>query len=156
MWILITMIILLYISTIEVRDISGCEARGDANSLYLRRWVLYEGNSYKLYYHKFYRSDHDDLHDHPWDFISFIVWRGYVEQYFLAKTIAGHIYKQNIRIKPFTFIKRKAEHFHRVVLIDNKPAYTLVFTYNKHKSWGFLTKDGWVHWRNYFRSMACD
>lgn len=36
--------------------------------------------SFKVYLHIFFRSDQDrELHDHPWTFVSFILWRGYDE-----------------------------------------------------------------------------
>lgn len=59
--------------------IRGCEARGDGDSVYMIRYGLPRVGPFRLCLHVFYRSDADDLHDHPWGFVSMILWRGYVE-----------------------------------------------------------------------------
>src|ERR1700721_599838 len=62
------------------KTIMGCEARGGGNSPYLTRITLIETRRFSIYLHWFHRSDADDLHDHPWDFTSMILWRGYAEE----------------------------------------------------------------------------
>lgn len=138
------------------RIIYGCEARGDAHTPYLTRWTLLKLEKLKIYFHKFHRSDSDELHDHPWHFISIILWRGYNEETFVippgtteekysysTMPLAGHtaVVKpyfqttvdkyptQKKRIWPGMIIYRKASHAHRVELVNGKPAYTLVFVF---------------------------
>lgn len=61
---------------LEKKIIRGCEGRGDADSPYLSRWCLAATRWGNLYLHKFHRSDYDDMHDHPWWFLSLVLWRG--------------------------------------------------------------------------------
>ncbi|TDQ12200.1 hypothetical protein [Pedobacter metabolipauper] len=131
--------------------IRGCEGRGDGDHPYLTRWVLFRKKWLAIYFHKFHRSDADDLHDHPWNFISIILWRGYFEQTF---TPNGHAFNFK-RILPGTIIYRKSTHAHRVILIENKPAYTLVIRFKDKFNWGFYHKGIYLPFRNYFRKFGC-
>ncbi|MDB4919826.1 hypothetical protein [Mucilaginibacter sp.] len=135
--------------------IRGCEARGDAHSAYLSRWKIFQRNWGALYFHKFHRSDADDLHDHPWNFISVILWRGYHE-------VVMDPDKPNVngaylckRVYPGTIIYRKATHTHRVVLLGYKPAYTLVFRFKYVRFWGFYVRGNWQIFREYFKENGC-
>lgn len=130
--------------------IRGCEARGDYHSPYLTRLILLKTEKLSIYLHKFHRSDADDLHDHPWNFLSFILWRGYNEYYIDER---GAISRR--RVWPGQIIYRPAEHAHRVVLIDNKPAYTLVIHGPYVRLWGFYVRGKWQFFRDYFFKMGC-
>lgn len=79
----------------------------DEKTVILHRWNLITCKWFVLQVHKSVSSDHDCLHDHPWDFISFIIKGGYVE-----KTENGLFYK-----KPLSFLYRKAEWKHSVQLL---------------------------------------
>ena len=56
---------------------------------YLERYHLFlidrQSFPFNIFLHKFLKSDPDDLHDHPWDFISIILWGGYWEYYYEPK-----------------------------------------------------------------------
>jgi hypothetical protein len=95
--------------------IHGCDARGDGSDPYLTRWVILKVKWIGLYFHKFHRSDAEDLHNHPWSFISIILWRGYNEQTFTAD---GSLKIE--RIKPGRILYRNAAHAHRVMLINDQ------------------------------------
>jgi hypothetical protein len=127
------------------KTIFGCDARGDGDDAYLTRLTLFGCRFVQVCLHKFHRSDADDLHDHPWPFITFILWRGYIEH-----TPAG-----KRRIYPFTLHYRPATWQHRVELIGGKPAITLVVMGRACRKWGFITKLGWQHWREYFKEKGC-
>ena len=61
--------------------ITGCEDRGDQHSPYLTRWTFLDmADRLQACVHLFHRSDGDEMHDHPWSFVSLILWRGYVEE----------------------------------------------------------------------------
>src|SRR3954465_13658675 len=50
---------------------------------YLTRWTLFGARSngnVAVYLHRFHRSDADELHNHPWPFISIILAGGYWER----------------------------------------------------------------------------
>ena len=131
----------------KVKIIRGCEERGDGEVPYMTRYVIARGKLGALYGHVFHRSDYDDQHDHPWWFLTFILWRGYNEQCGPNKR----------RIWPLTLHYRPACHKHRVELIDGKPAVTLVLRgpYKVGRTWGFFTKEGWVEWKKYFALKGC-
>lgn len=131
--------------------IHGCEARGDADQPYLTRWILLKREKWAIYFHKFHRSDAEDLHDHPWSFISIILWRGYNEVTFGASKDE----RVTKRIYPGQFIFRKATHTHRVVLRGNKPAYTLVIRFKYVRYWGFYIGKHWQDFREYFKNQGC-
>lgn len=129
----------------QKKTIYGCEARGDAGDAYLARYCLIGGRFGQIALHVFHRSDADDLHDHPWPFVSIILWRGYIEQ-----TPEGRWRK-----RPGMLLFRRPEHRHRVELIDGKKAVTLVFMGPYVREWGFITAKGWQQWREYFRQKGC-
>lgn len=165
------------------RIIYGCESRGDSHTPYLTRWTLVKLEKIKIYFHKFHRSDSDELHDHPWHFISIILWRGYMEETFVNKPttdilnysysvmpLAGNTavvqpYRslqtvneaptKKKRIWPGMIIYRPATHAHRVELLNGKPAYTLVFVFKYVRQWGFFTKWCWQQWESYFTANNC-
>jgi hypothetical protein len=155
--------------------IYGCEGRGDGADLYLTRYTLLEFKSWQLCLHVFHRSDADDLHDHPWDFYTMPLWRGYKEVYHQEarpEAFGGGHYKGVRPIRPFRVYFRKAEHTHRVVLYSETfavnvapqawhtfkrdlPAVTLVLMLKKRREWGFWMQERWVEWRQYFFSNRC-
>jgi hypothetical protein len=107
---------------------------------YLKRYFVWNDNrgpekKPHIYLHKFINSDPDrNLHDHPWNFISFILWRGYVEE------TPGGVKKRKY---PGMILYRPANWAHRVHI--TKPAWTLVLTFKKKREWGFHTLKGWIH-----------
>jgi hypothetical protein len=153
---------------LEKELITGCEARGDANSPYLTRYTLIKTEGWKLCYHIFHRSDADDLHDHPWDFLTFPL-VGYIDV-----TAAGAQ-----RVRALVPYYRKAEHQHRVQLrrrfadpddiewwgvpldvVRNTwwdiEARSFVLMFKPRRDWGFIVpKHGWMNWRTYFHWMNC-
>jgi len=125
--------------------ITGCEGRGDAESPYLTRWHLLKVRDWKLFLHKFHRSDADVQHDHPWNFWTLVLWRGYLEE-----TPNGRR-----RVWPGQFLYRPATWIHRVELIREQPAWTLVIASPYKRGWGFWIDRKFVHFREYFRRLGC-
>lgn len=131
---------------VKKKIIMGCDAHGQGKSPYLTRVILFQVASFAIYFHKFHRSDGEDMHDHPWDFVSVLLWRGYVEQ-----TPSGRKRKW-----PGMVLYRPANWVHRVELLNDKPAYSLVFHGPRIRSWGFHLKSGaWQRWKDYFLAMGC-
>ncbi len=132
--------------------------------LYLRRWFICTTKWGNLYLHKILRSDDDpDPHDHPWNFWTLILWRGYFDMQYAWDVLRKERYLSNAeKTKPLRFYFRKAEHCHQVKLINSKPAWTLVFLgkYDIDREWGFVKEDGtWVYWRvylNYWKENPYD
>lgn len=166
--------------------IKGCDSRGDGEEPYLTRWIILAKKHLHIYLHKFHRSDSIELHDHPWSFISIVLWRGYTEETFckpprkftlkkrlyfgkleIDKAAYGPLYYQNVpelkhfptkkkRIYPGQIIYRPATHAHRVELINGKPAYTLLINFGYVRQWGFFTKSYWQHFVSYFNDNKCN
>jgi hypothetical protein len=139
----------------------------DGSGPLLERYVIIRHPKlFGVFVHKLCRSDHDRaLHDHPWGFISLVLKSGYREEHFThyRKTWAGEwpetVYRRN---KPGMFLFRPATWRHRVI-IDGKPAWTLVFVGPRRRRWGFWIPqwDGqttWCWWAKYnpFKGICSD
>lgn len=117
--------------------------RGD-NSDYLWRLKIFTCTFCRIYLHIFVASDDECLHDHPWNFLSFMIWGGYWEVTPKGKKWYG----------PGRLLYRRASWKHQVVI--NKPAVTFVITTGKLRNWGFWTKMGeWIHHRIYEKNIHC-
>lgn len=110
------------------------------DSLYLRRFYLKRNGKTRCFLHYFARSDDDRfLHDHPWDFFTIILNKGYMEE------IKGGKYRfRNARSGRF----HPAEWLHRIHLTEG-PVWTLFFPKQKRREWGFQTNEGWVSHTEY-------
>jgi hypothetical protein len=118
---------------------------GRKNPIYLIRFSLLTLPWLSVKLHRIYLSDDDCMHDHPWSFVSFVLWGGYIEQTPDGKKLYG----------PGSILWRKAPAIHRLEVFQ--PATTLVITFRKHRDWGFYTPRGWVFWKDYIRSgQKCD
>lgn len=115
---------------------------------YLVRWKIIHTKWFGLFLHYFQTSDEDrDFHDHPFAYASVILWPGYRE----------HTADSVERKYPGMVLFRKATHTHRVELLrrpdgSERRGWTLVFLTGKYREWGFHTKDGFVHNRDYINS----
>jgi hypothetical protein len=137
------------------------------------------GDEGGIFLHVIHRNDDDrDPHDHPWPFTSLILSGGYWDEQWAWTDEERVKYQCNVRVHDgcgggcngdgsVTFpgyrthignewvgrgrvVRRPAEHLHRVQGIKpGKPAWTLVFTGPRRRDWGFVTDDGWTHWRTH-------
>lgn len=109
---------------------------------YMQRWILSTPwGTVRL--HHILRSDNaQSLHDHPWDFYSFLLTGGYLE-----------VTPEGERWWPrFSVVHHKAEDLHRLIVA--RPLWTLVVTGPLRRKWGFQTDTGWVYWRDAFALWA--
>jgi hypothetical protein len=137
---------------------TDCEALRDGieayKNPYLKRYFIY-GKHHKprIFLHKIITSDPGrELHSHPWNFLSIILWGGYVEESFAREYRDGAPTKLKKKY-PGMILFRPANFAHRLHL--TKPAWTLVFTSGKKIEWGFHTIKGWLHWKKY-EAYRCD
>jgi hypothetical protein len=175
-------IILLVLLAYAVNVITGKQVIEDANGdPYLVRYFIYRPDwldkigidskkAGRIYLHNFLRSDYDRaLHDHPWNFVSLILTKGYweygdVRQISMKEVIAGKWewttggYEMRAFHKPFRVVRRGAGWRHRVQLVDGTEPWTLVFIGPKVRSWGFwTTPHKWCPWQSYStRTGICD
>ncbi len=115
------------------------------NEPYLERYYVFlkdrQTFPFNIFVHKFLKSDPDDLHDHPWDFMTLILCGGYWEHTENGKFWRG----------PGSFRYSPKETFHRVELDKNVPeCWTLFMPWKGVKDWGFKTQNGWVQHQQYF------
>lgn len=120
--------------------------KGDQGGILFFRWNLIGCKLFMLRLHKFCSSDHDCLHDHPWNFCSFILKNGYYE-----KTEKGLKF-----YSAFNFLYRPAEWKHSVQLKNNKPAWTLVLSFRVRRQWGFWVGNLWTHWTKFNSKNICE
>lgn len=112
--------------------------RGDP---YMFRYYLLRirALNFKIHLHHIIRSDEDDwLHDHPWNFVSIVLWEGYTEE-----TMTGVR-----RIRAGQVVRHRQRDAHRLTL--RRPAWTLCFVTGKKKKWGFHLPAGWMESKKFF------
>lgn len=140
---------------------------GDDTDVYLIRYYVIQSKYFNFFIHRFLRSDRDDMHDHPWNFGTYVVKGGYREQVPDCDfcTELPNIQQANghdrIKInerstKRNQWATRKAEQLHRVV-VDQELTYdqkdqatiTLCFTGRTRRDWGFVKDGKWIFWKRY-------
>lgn len=139
--------------------ITGCEGRGDAHSAYLTRYTILKFASWQLCLHHFHRSDADELHDHPWSFLTIPL------GWYYDVTPKGRKL-----LWPFIPYFRRAEHQHRVQLVQEfseremwqfgvsqveHKVWTIIVMFKRRRNWGFFTKWGYLDWKTYFYWLNC-
>lgn len=112
---------------------------------YMTRYFILKTRWGGIYLHNIHRSDRDDMHDHPWNFVTFILRGGYWEY----DTDHPPLTNRKRWCGPGTRIKHEAEDIHRVELLPGVQAWTLVFVGRKRREWGFHPLAGFVPWREY-------
>lgn len=109
---------------------------------YLVRWFILgskgEGDERRsLRLHKIKLSDNRYFHDHPWKFVSVILWGSYME----------HTPYGSRKFRPGMLNRKTATALHRLEL--DRPVWTLFFCGRRQRTWGFVTEKGWVPWYEY-------
>ena len=109
---------------------------------YLVRYRIFDTPWLRLYLHIIKRSDGDrDMHDHPWNFLSFILRGGYFEYTPWTRKTPYHNEWKGVG----SIIRHSASDLHRIELLENKHCWSLVLAGTKSRKWGFQTNKGWVH-----------
>ena len=122
------------------RMIPRVEIQPDGSTLelpYLERWYIVRTKRFGLYIHRFWASDEDGVHDHPWNNFSWVLSGGYWE----------HLPDgQRLWRAPGYKKMRSAEEFHRLEIPENGAGstWTLFGRFKRRRKWGFWDKDGWV------------
>lgn len=133
---------------------------------YLYRHTLFSfGKWFSVKIHRIVASDGDCDHDHPWPFVTVILAGGYFEWTPESQKDKGFPLERELGVDGTPELKRwhgtgsimyrPATHRHRLVLSGGRPATTLVFSGLVMKRWGFFTKLGWVHWKEYVEHLHC-
>lgn len=141
--------------TNRVLTITGTAGPDD---VYLVRYFVIRSKYFNFFIHRFLRSDRDDLHDHPWNFMTYLVDGAYKEKKWNPST--GEIevmVRENytcwrdwsdsrlVHHQRNSLVFRKATDQHQVVVFNElKPheiksaALTICITGPTIREWGFI------------------
>lgn len=104
---------------------------------YLTRYYLFLKDRkwfpFNIFLHNFHKSDPDDLHDHPWPFITIILKGGYWEH-----TPKGKFWRGAGTIRC-----AKSTALHRVELEPDVDTWTMFIPGPSVREWGFIDKGIW-------------
>lgn len=115
------------------------EALGRPECPYMVRWTV-ETPWFSLRLHRWHRSDDDrGFHDHPWHFVTLVLWGRYVDISPAGQDPLG----------PGSVRFRRAEHRHTVTVVP-PGCWTLVLTGPIFRFWGFWLGEKWVKSDKYF------
>lgn len=135
--------------------------------VYLIRYYIVKSRYFNFFVHQFLRSDRDDLHDHPWNFCTYLVKGSYTENKWIDMSGIGTVNGKNGFILPTRrtvkenrFVFRKATDQHQVVVDrdlkeseKDQAATTLFFSGPTKREWGFIKQIGddrvWFKWTTY-------
>jgi hypothetical protein len=115
--------------------------------LHFQRFRILALPWFAIYLHRILRSDQDrHFHDHPWSFLSIILWRGYTEQWVRSPNW-GDV--KTRKVQPGSIVYHHYSDAHKITLAkENKSTWTLVFVGRRERdNWGYQTENGWMdHW----------
>jgi len=127
---------------------------------YMHRYYLFLKDRTKFPFnvtmHKIVKSDDPIYHDHPWSYVTVVLWGGYHEHTPIRDN-KGKIIGDFVEWRgPGSIIKRKAQDYHWLELKDEKPATTIFFMGKQKRQWGFLVKTKpekhrWIHNEYYLK-----
>ena len=120
---------------------------------YLERYYVFLKDRkrfpFNIFVHKFLKSDPDDVHDHPWPFLTIILRGGYWEWIPVFNVRGAKIHEYCVWRRPGSFRFAQANSFHRIELDPDVECWTLFIPGIKQRDWGFLVKNRWVQWQEY-------
>lgn len=139
----------------RVFNITGTGADTD---VYLIRYYVIQSKYFNFFIHRFLRSDRDDLHDHPWNFMTYLVSGAYRERKWNEETkeidtIVRFNFKCGkswtdhtlVHHKVNRLVFRKATDQHQVVVYNNlipdqkeDATLTICITGPTKREWGFI------------------
>ena len=116
------------------------------NEPYLERYYIFLKDRkwfpFNVFVHKFLKSDPDNLHDHPWPYMTIILKGGYWE-YTRDKLMPTWKGAGQIRFGHST-------DYHRIELEPDVECWTLFVPGPKIRDWGFLVGNRWIQNEEYF------
>jgi hypothetical protein len=116
--------------------------KGDTaeRELYLERFYLWRGKRLGIYLHRFWASDEEGLHDHPWNAVTRILTGWYVERTmdYPPRFVSA---ENGWRFMP-------KQMFHRITIPESErgKVWTIFIRFRRQREWGFLPAGTEEHW----------
>lgn len=124
---------------------------------YMKRWIVKLPTGHTVRVHRILRADADDeMHNHPFAFVSLILSGGYLEQIYVCEGELHH--KVQIWRRPFSLNRCSIETRHKICWVPPGGAWTLVLAQPKAQSWGFFLEPDqtFVPWREFIARSKKD
>lgn len=114
---------------------------GDPACPYITRWVVDIGPLGSLRLHHWYGNDDQRaMHDHPWGFLTLVLWGGYADVHYAEPpTEHGSYHTVTEWLRAGQIRWRSATHAHTV---QTTGAWTLLWTQPKQRYFGFFVRLG--------------
>lgn len=96
---------------------------GGPNDVYLIRYYVFKSKWFNVFIHRFMRSDRDDLHDHPWDFVTYLVRGAYTERKWNDKLPGTVEIRRSSGGNRLLFVRRTGNVAH--LMDDRDPWYSI-------------------------------
>lgn len=110
---------------------------------YMHRLQIVETPWFSVRLHVILHADEDPHpHDHPFDFVSFILFGWYEE-----RRHGAHPYFVSRCVRWFNCVGRNDQH--RIVRKSRRPVVSLVFTKGRSCKWGYRMETRWRVWTDY-------
>lgn len=109
--------------------------------LHFQRFRLLATPWFSVFVHRILASDEDrHLHDHPWSFVSLILWGSYTE---LCARSPHWGSPKSRKVRPGNLVVHHHSDAHKLTL-NTKVVWSLVIAGRREALWGYQTEDGWV------------
>jgi hypothetical protein len=112
-----------------------------AETALLKRWRIIQTPLFAVFVHCHFRPDPSrDLHDHPYNFCTWILKGDYSERRNGKRPLVW-------RTRSWHFMP--AERPHSIHALSRIPTWTLLLVGRRRRDWGFYTSDGWIPHKEY-------
>lgn len=136
-------------------------------TVYLDRWGFAHERIGRVLLHRMDAPDPGrDLHDHPWSFLSVVLWGGYTELRALSREAPGlaaiaERYPSADRgvvehRRPGSIRVLRLDECHTITRLHRRRCWTLVVGGPRRRSWGFYLPEGWMDEGTYDRTVRAD
>ncbi len=151
-----------FLSWLERHDRKRVILDRQSNEPYLERYYLFlkdrDRFPFNVFLHRFLKSDPDDVHDHPWPYVTVILKGGYWEWTPEFDSTGKKINEIRHWCSPGHFRSCRATSYHRIELDPAVECWTLFMPGPQKREWGFLvtekSQDRWIHNDEYLASRA--
>lgn len=136
--------------------------------VYLERWGLSHPRIGGVLLHRMDAPDPGrDLHDHPWTFVTIVLWGGYTEERASARgapmlaQIADRWPETCQRgvvekVRPFRPRRMRLDECHTITELTRRTSWSLVINGPRRRTWGFFMPDGWIDYQTYDRTVRAE